>query len=349
MMRGVVLALASLALAGLCAVPAAATDYPLPGKKLAMMAHGSRQMTVFVAKAPLVVLPSPDPTVSGAKLRIVNPTSGESDVIDLPASGWTKNAAGNLFKFGNPSAPGGSSPVKVALVKQKKGIKLVAKATGITLNEPAQESVGLVLAFGRVHYCALFGGKVVQDKPGKFIAKKAPAPDSCPGMPSCGDGILDDNEECESDADCPAQKQCLQCTCLGTGDVQVSLLWSDTNDLDLHVIDPNGEEVDYNNIQSVSGGMLDHDANPGCGSTTTHPVENIFWGIGAAPHGTYEVLVDFYDLCTGGSATPAFTVRTLVDGTLSMFNGTPNPPDQCSTCGPGASLCTCMHVTSFTR
>jgi hypothetical protein len=66
-----------------------------------------------------------------------------------------------------------------------------------------------VLAFDRVHYCALFGGKVVKDAPGKFIAKKAPAPDSCPGMPVCGDGILDDDEECESNADCPAQKTCL--------------------------------------------------------------------------------------------------------------------------------------------
>jgi len=331
--------------------PSAAVDYPLPGKSLAMKAKGSKQMTGFVSKTVLPVLPDPDPTVSGGKLRIVNPTSGESSVVDLPASGWSKNHAGNVFKFKNPSAPGGSSPVKVALVKQKKGITLAAKTTGITLDEPTQGNVGLVLAFGKVHYCALFGGKVVKDAPGKFIAKKAPAPGSCPGMPVCGDGILDDGEDCETNADCPAQKTCLQCVCVGAGDPQVSLLWSDTNDLDLHIIDPNGEEIFYGNRSSTTGGTLDHDANAACNNPTTNPVENIFWTPGTAPHGTYEVLVDFWAQCPGGSSTPAFMVRTVVDGAIQMLDGTATTAANCGQCGPNATTCptSCMHVTSFTH
>jgi uncharacterized protein YfaP (DUF2135 family) len=131
----------------------------------------------------------------------------------------------------------------------------------------------------------------------------------------------------------------------------VSLLWADTNDLDLHVIDPNGEEVYYSNTQSVSGGMLDHDANPACSNETTNPIENIFWASGTAPHGTYEVLVDFYEMCTGGSSAPAFTLRTFVDGNLQMLDGTANPASHCGMCGPNASICpsSCLHVTSFTR
>src|SRR5207247_1980650 len=230
MMRGVVV----MAVALLCAVPARAQDRPLPGKKLTMMSRGARQMTVFIAKARLDTQFQPE--VTGAKLRIVNPTSGESRVVDLPASGWSSNAHGTVFKFKNPSAPGGSSPVKAALVKHKSGITVIAKTTGITLDE---------------------------------------------------------------------QKQCLQCQCVGAGDVGVSLLWSDTNDLDLHVIDPSGEEITWFNRTSVSGGMLDVDANPGCFTPTTMPLENVFWPVGGAPHGTYVVRVNFYALCPGGAAAPA--------------------------------------------
>ena len=43
---------------------------------------------------------------------------------------------------------------------------------------------------------------------------------------------------------------------LGTGDVQVTLLWSSVADLDLHVVDPWGEEVCFDNPVSSSGGEL---------------------------------------------------------------------------------------------
>jgi hypothetical protein len=57
---------------------------------------------------------------------------------------------------------------------------------------------------------------------------------------------------------------------LGTGDVQVTLLWADGNDLDLHVIDPSGAEIYFTNAQSPTGGTLDHDDTAGCASTGTH-------------------------------------------------------------------------------
>ena len=80
------------------------------------------------------------------------------------------------------------------------------------------------------------------------------------------------------------------------------------------------------------------------------PLENVFWPVGGAPHGTYVVRVNFYALCPGGAAAPAFTVRTVVDHALTTFDGTATTPDRpCDDCGTGDSPCACVDVTSFTR
>src|SRR5207237_4273195 len=42
-----------------------------------------------------------------------------------------------------------------------------------------------------------------------------------------------------------------------TGDVQVSVSWDAPSDVDLHVVDPSGEEIFYGNPASASGGQLD--------------------------------------------------------------------------------------------
>jgi uncharacterized protein YfaP (DUF2135 family) len=83
---------------------------------------------------------------------------------------------------------------------------------------------------------------------------------------------------------------------LGTGDVQVTLLWADGNDLDLHVIDPSGAEIYFSHPTSSTGGTLDHDDTAGCSSTGTH-VENVFWPTGRAPAGRYRVFVKNYTSC----------------------------------------------------
>jgi hypothetical protein len=109
---------------------------------------------------------------------------------------------------------------------------------------------------------------------------------------------------------------------LQTGDVQVTLRWNSTADLDLHVVDPNGCEVYYRNPTCPSGGKLDVDANADCENVTTRPVENIFWPPGQAPRGEYKVFVHYYARCSGASSTESFTVRVLVDGTEQVFSGT---------------------------
>jgi hypothetical protein len=74
---------------------------------------------------------------------------------------------------------------------------------------------------------------------------------------------------------------------LGTGDVQVTLQWGGGVDLDVHVIDPNGDEIYYASRTSPSGGQLDQDALSDCSGC----VENIFWPSGGAPPGEYQVFV----------------------------------------------------------
>ena len=111
---------------------------------------------------------------------------------------------------------------------------------------------------------------------------------------------------------------------LGTGDIQVTLRWDGDNDLDLHVIDPDGERIYFQNKVSGSGGVLDVDANAGCSQNmTNNPVENIFWAESIAPNGQFQILVHYYQHCDSEVNTP-FTVRLLVDGEEQSFNGQVN-------------------------
>jgi uncharacterized protein YfaP (DUF2135 family) len=108
----------------------------------------------------------------------------------------------------------------------------------------------------------------------------------------------------------------------GTGDVQITLIWNTINDLDLHVVDPAGEEIYFNSPASSSGGLLDVDANGGCADNITpSPVENVYWPTGAAPTGTYLVAVHYYQNCPDAPLGDTYTVQVLVDGEMQEFSG----------------------------
>jgi hypothetical protein len=74
----------------------------------------------------------------------------------------------------------------------------------------------------------------------------------------------------------------------GYGDVQITLTWDNTADLDLHVIDPNGEEIYWDHQYSASNGVLDVDDINGYGP------ENVYWPLNQAPNGTYSVYLHHY-------------------------------------------------------
>jgi len=105
------------------------------------------------------------------------------------------------------------------------------------------------------------------------------------------------------------------------GDIQISLSWHNYNDLDLHCLDPGGEEIFFAHRRSLrSGGELDIDQNASPPYNMA-PVENIYWPIGAAPSGLYQISVVYYAPHSGTDAT-AFMVRTVVRGQTNYFSST---------------------------
>ncbi len=78
-----------------------------------------------------------------------------------------------------------------------------------------------------------------------------------------------------------------------TGDVQVSLMWNNNNDLDLSVICPSGERISFDNRFSQCSGRLDVDMNES--ETSAEPIENVFWPRGQAPVGNYRVFVEHFE------------------------------------------------------
>jgi hypothetical protein len=71
-------------------------------------------------------------------------------------------------------------------------------------------------------------------------------------------------------------KQKVDAIQVGTGQVQVSVQWDGDSDVDLHVMDPNGDEVYWDNTSVASGGQLDLDSNANCDLDHVRN-ENITW------------------------------------------------------------------------
>jgi len=95
---------------------------------------------------------------------------------------------------------------------------------------------------------------------------------------------------------------------VGTGDLQVSVSWDVDNDIDLHVVDPNGFEVYYGDDTSPEGGTLDLDSNAACDIDHVRN-ENVVWPVGKAPSGSYTVRVDNFENCATLAANYVVTVQ----------------------------------------
>ena len=102
------------------------------------------------------------------------------------------------------------------------------------------------------------------------------------------------------------------------GGVQVSVGWNTATDVDLHVVEPSGNEVYYGATTSSTGGQLDVDSNAAC-SLDNRNTENIRWNT-TAPNGTYIVRVDYWSACAV-TGTTNFTVTVVNGGQRSNFTG----------------------------
>ncbi|MBW8012898.1 MAG: hypothetical protein FVQ83_16900 [Chloroflexi bacterium] len=98
----------------------------------------------------------------------------------------------------------------------------------------------------------------------------------------------------------------------GGGDVQITLTWDNSADLDLWVTEPSGEKIYFSNDISDTGGELDVDDTNGYGP------ENIFWDDGQAPSGDYLVQVDHFSGASGAN----YQVLVQINGETYNFSGT---------------------------
>jgi len=110
---------------------------------------------------------------------------------------------------------------------------------------------------------------------------------------------------------CPAGNACVMGTCVGGGQLRITMTWNRPGDMDLHVVPPCGTEIYYARL-SACGGTLDVDDIPGTGP------ENVFWS-GTPASGTYLVCAVPY----GISGTTNYTVTVNRGTTLvSRWTGT---------------------------
>lgn len=103
------------------------------------------------------------------------------------------------------------------------------------------------------------------------------------------DGPVDPGQGCVDADDCAADQACFEGVCVGSGELRFSLSWEVRTDLDLHVLTPSGEEVDFE-TPVAGGGELDVDDCAGaCQNPGGTHVENIVFD--RAQSGNYEVWV----------------------------------------------------------
>jgi hypothetical protein len=104
-----------------------------------------------------------------------------------------------------------------------------------------------------------------------------------------------------------------------TGDLCCRLAWSNTDDLDFHMKEPDGHEIMYTNrrVKSRCGGELDLDAN-GADGMVSDPVENIFYANRRTmKEGTYTLFV--HQFSKRESANPGFEAELDYLGTVHHF------------------------------
>ncbi len=93
------------------------------------------------------------------------------------------------------------------------------------------------------------------------------------------------------------------------GRMNVVLSWQGGDDLDVHVVCPSGEVINYQETRHC-GGTLDVDANHV--GVVENPVENVVWD--EPPRGRYKILVARFEDRDPKSATTPFTVELKVNG-----------------------------------
>lgn len=110
------------------------------------------------------------------------------------------------------------------------------------------------------------------------------------------------------------------------GELRVSLSWFNYDDLDLHVVEPHGEEIMFNHKTSNrSGGQLDIDMNAGAG-LSRNAVENVIWtNKSKMLEGRYEIKIHNY--CLRERVDTGFIVEVECQGQIYHYEFKDSPKD----------------------
>lgn len=122
-----------------------------------------------------------------------------------------------------------------------------------------------------------------------------------------GEGI-----ECCGKQDCniggSSDWLCVQSTCITDGHPRFTLSWNGDDDLDIYVVTPNGERIDWDHAASTDGGVLQPDSNPD--SKLMH-VEAITFQKDNAPIGMYKFGANLWD--QRGNSLDEWTLTLTID------------------------------------
>jgi hypothetical protein len=241
----------AVALAWLAAATsAAAVDRPVDATKLVLKRTPTRETLTFVTRDPDFLFPAAnsadDPAIGnpgGMRVDLFSVNEGSASLVAPPGAGkpgWLlKDSQIPQFRFQNADAPGGSSPVRLAILKQARVLKVDARLAGLPLAGP-QGAVGIRIVTGTLRTCALFGPATIKrDEPGRFVARNAlaasitdcsdvslggPTPSTTTTsttLPGCQ--LIDDPFEPTCGGACPPGEQCvggfdatisIECTCI---------------------------------------------------------------------------------------------------------------------------------------
>ena len=99
------------------------------------------------------------------------------------------------------------------------------------------------------------------------------------------------------------------------GDPQFTLIWDSRADVDLHVLEPGGSHIYWENRNGEKGAELDVDDVDGFGP------ENIYWVQGKGPPGEYKWYVLYYGGLGGVSVPTRWKVRIKHNGQVTTKEG----------------------------
>jgi sugar lactone lactonase YvrE len=159
---------------------ASAADHPEPAQSLSLRQNLSsgRASLRWLSRDPALSLPSGDPRLLGATLRVTG--IDQTAIFDLAASGWDASTSGDRFRFVGRKVTGAPSPIRGVFLRQGKALSVRGGSSGIALDDPQQGVVSIALVVGNDTYCAVCTAPHA-DQPGRYQARDCSAPTSCGG------------------------------------------------------------------------------------------------------------------------------------------------------------------------